>query len=282
MPPSRRHFLAAQVPPLRVASSVEIYSEFQRIDPFGRVVTPDRGPRPREILSPGVPRNAHASFHVAITAPPRASFFLYLVPNPADACGVRLFRQHFSPVDSSWIPDRLEEIHRLPEFNVMPDPDQKVRGQTTSLYLLDLSIPRATGLAGFRLEVQLKIGTWMIRPLEIRILPFAVPDAPPPSPGSIAPLAAASSATADLAVAEAVAGRTPGWDGSLSTVRDVIRRNIVQDLRLSPDSASVRKLHAALPADAGPEAYLRLRSDLQWLAASGSAALPARRARERA
>ncbi|MCX6605785.1 MAG: hypothetical protein NTV52_19625, partial [Acidobacteria bacterium] len=172
MPLSRRHFLAAQVPLLRVPPALEIYSEFQRIDPFGQVVTPDRGPRPREILSPAIPRNAHASFHLAITAPPRASFFLYLVPNPAHACGVRLFRQHFTPVNTSWIPDRLEEIHRLPEFNAMPDPDQNVPGQTTSLYLLDLAIPPPTDLTGFRLEVQLKTGTWIIRPLEVRILPF--------------------------------------------------------------------------------------------------------------
>lgn len=265
MPLSRRHFLAAQAPLLRVPPSVEIYSEFQRIDPFGQVVPPDRGARPREILSPAVPRNAHASFHLAITAPPRASFFLYLVPNPATACGVRLFRQHFTPIAASWIPDRLEEIHRLPEFNVMPDPDQKVPGQTTSLYLLDLSIPSATELTGFRFEVQLKLGTWTIRPLEVRLLPFAIPDARPPSPGSIAPLTAPSSATADLAVADALAGRTPGWDGSLATVRDLIRRNIVQDLRLSPNLATLQKLHAALPLDAGPEAYLRLRSGLQQL-----------------
>jgi len=267
MPLSRRHFLAAQAQLLRVPPSVEIYSEFQRIDPFGQVVPPDRGPRPREILSPAIPRNAHASFHVAITAPPRASFFLYLVPNPAHACGVRLFRQHFSPIERSWIPDRLEEIHRLPEFNAMPDLDQKVPGQTTSLYLLDLSVPPATDLPGFRLEVQVKIGTWIIRPLEVRLLPFAIPDAPPPSPGPVAPLMAASSATADLAVAEAVAGRTPGWDGSLATVRDFIRRNIVQDLRLSPNPATLQNLHAALPPNAGPEAYLRLRFALQQLAA---------------
>jgi len=265
MPLSRRHFLAAQAPLLRVPPSVEIYSEFQRIDPFGQVVPPDRGPRPREILSPAIPRNAHASFHVAITAPPRASFFLYLVPNPAYACGVRLFRQQFSPVEGSWIPDRLEEFHRLPEFNAMPDPDQKVPGQTTSLYLLDLSIPPALDLTGFRVEVQLKIGTWIIRPLEVRLLPFAVPDAPPPSPSPVAPLMAASSATADLAVAEAVAGGTPGWDGAVVTVRDVIRRNIVQDLRLSPNPATLQKLHAALPRNSGPEAYLRLRTALQQL-----------------
>lgn len=263
MPLSRRHFLAAQAPLLRLPPSVEIYSEFQRIDPFGQVVPPDRGPRPREILSPAIPRNAHASFHIAITAPPRASFFLYLVPNPVDACVVRLFRQHFSPVANSWIPDRLEEIHRLPEFNAMPDPDQKVPGQTTSLYLLDLSIPPATKLAGFRLEVQLKIGTWIVRPLEIRILPFVIPDAPPPSPGPVAPLSAPSSATADLALAEALASRTPGWDGSLATVRDLIRRNIVQDLRLAPNPAALQTLHAALPPHAGPESYLRLRSALQ-------------------
>ena len=56
---------------------LEIYSEFQRVDPFGRIISNDRAQRPREILSPAIPRNGFASFHIVVTAPPvRAIFFL--------------------------------------------------------------------------------------------------------------------------------------------------------------------------------------------------------------
>ena len=251
MPLSRRQWIAAQLRP-QIAPGLEIYSEFVRVDPFGAVVATDGGAKPREILSPAGPRGANLSFHVAVTAPARASYFLYVVPNPLDGCGVRLFREHFA----GGVPDRLEELRRLPEFGVMPDPDQKVARQTTSVYLLDLAIPRETKLPGFRLEVQLKIGSWIVRPLEVRVLPFSMPEPLAPGAGAVAPVAAAARATADLAVSEARSGGQARWDGQLATVRDVIRRNAVADLQL----AGTRE---AIPAVAeGPEGYLRFRAGL--------------------
>lgn len=247
---SRRQWLVAQLRP-QGAPGVAIYSEFVRVDPFGEVVAADRGAKPREILSPAGPRGANLSFHIAVTAPERASYFLYLVPNPLDACGVRLFREHFG----GGVPDRLEEIRRLPEFGVMPDPEQKTPGQTTSVYLLDVAIPRETKLEGFRLEVQVKMGNWMVRPLEVRVLPFAMEPAAV-GEGAVAPVTQAARATADLAVGEVRAGQAARWDGKLGTVRDVIRRNAVADLQLVTDAA-------ALPTiGAGPEGFLRLRSAL--------------------
>jgi len=251
MPFSRRQWLAAQLQP-RIAPALEIYSEFVRVDPFGAVVPADRGTKPREILSPAGPRGANLSFHVAVTAPARSSYFLYIVPNPLNACGVRLFREHFT----GGVPDRLDELRRLPEFGVMPDPDQRVPAQTTSVYLLDLAIPRAAALPGFRLEVQLKVGTWIVRPLEVRVLPFSVPEPSTPTAGAVAPVTAAARATADLAVSEARAGRQARWDGRMGTVRDVIRRNVVADLQLAGSREAIPKV------DDGPEGFLRFRSAL--------------------
>jgi hypothetical protein len=246
---SRRQWIAAQLR-APIAPAVEIYSEFVRVDPFGAVVGADSGAKPREILSPAAPRGSNLSFHVAVTAPARASYFLYIVPNPLDGCGVRLFREHFV----GGVPDRLEELRRLPEFGVMPDPDQKVPGQTTSVYLLDLAIPRETKLEGFRLEVQLKMGMWVVRPLEVRVLPFSVPEPLAPGAGAVAPVAAAARATADLAVSEARAGGRPRWDGQLATVRDVIRRNAVADLQLLGAGEAIPEVAE------GPEGFLRFRS----------------------
>src|SRR5579859_2115772 len=63
---------------------IRIYSEFQRIDPFGDVVPFDRGTPPREILSPAIARDGHLSVHVVVTAPANTNYFLYAAANPAD------------------------------------------------------------------------------------------------------------------------------------------------------------------------------------------------------
>src|SRR5579864_270092 len=60
--------------------SVQVYSELERVDPFGAIVAVDRGAAPREILSPAVPRNGFLSLHVAVTVPPGEDYFLYVVP----------------------------------------------------------------------------------------------------------------------------------------------------------------------------------------------------------
>src|SRR5438270_8816561 len=62
--------------------SLAVYSEFQRVDPFGQIVAVDRGPQPREILSPAAPRNGFVSFHIAVTGPPGLNYFLYIVTSP--------------------------------------------------------------------------------------------------------------------------------------------------------------------------------------------------------
>src|ERR1700686_3004597 len=85
--------LAANLLP---AQSIEVYSEFQRVDPFGRIVAADRAETPREILSPAVARNGFASFHVAVSVPPQTNYFLYVVTNPVNACRVALYREHFA------------------------------------------------------------------------------------------------------------------------------------------------------------------------------------------
>src|SRR5690349_5716802 len=102
--------------------TLAVYSEFQRVDPFGNIVAADRGGTPREILSPAAPRNGFVSFHVAVTAPAGTNYFLYVVPAPLNACRVALYKEHFTRTPTGWIPDALEPITRLPQFATMPDP----------------------------------------------------------------------------------------------------------------------------------------------------------------
>ena len=123
------------------AQSLEVYSEFQRVDPSGKVVAIDRAEQPREILSPAVARNGYASFHIVVSAPPKTNYLLYVVTNPLDACRVTLYKERFVKTGGGWVPDTLEEIHRLPDFGAMPDPDEDIPGQNTRVYLLDIWIP---------------------------------------------------------------------------------------------------------------------------------------------
>jgi hypothetical protein len=264
--------LAAALAGALAAQSVDIYSEFSRVDPFGEIVPADRGSQPREILSPAVARNAWASFHVVISAPPNTTYLLYVVTNPLNACRVALYKEHFVKTPAGWTPDRLTELKRLPDFGVIPDPDDQVDGQTARAYLLDLWIPPNADVARFRLEVQLKVGTWVVRPMEVRVIAPRVPDLRVATePVSLPPVSSGADAAALAALLD-YKGRTyPAPE----TVRAIIRRNAVQDValasRLDAAAAGPEALRqrwealksgrgdSAIPIPGGAERYLRLR-----------------------
>jgi hypothetical protein len=252
-----------------VLPAVEIYSEFQRLDPFGSIIPQDRAPRPREILSPAIPLNGFASFHVAVTVPPGQNYLLFVVPNPLNACRVEMYKEHFVRSGNAWIPDKLTQLHQLPDFGVMPDPEAQTAGQNTRVYLLDLWIPPNADLSGFRLEVQMKIGHWIVRPMEIRVIPAQVPDPPSTQKGSSVSLpdideSADASAVAPLA--GYVSGRTVVPDDGPLTVRAIIRRNAIQDMALAKsldaqrtEPEPLKRFWDAVPRVSGAEWYLRVR-----------------------
>ena len=95
------------------AQSLDIYSEFQRVDPFGNIVAADKAVARREILSPAVARNSFASFHVVVSVPPKESYFLFVGTNPPNACRYTVYREHFVETDRGWVPDTLAETPRL-------------------------------------------------------------------------------------------------------------------------------------------------------------------------
>ena len=233
--------------------SVDIYSEFQRPDPFGGIVEPDRALAPREILSPALARGAHTIFHVAVSVPPKESYLLYVIPNPLNACLVAMYKEHFERTRAGWIPDRLEELHRLPDFGVMPDPDDGVKGQTTRVYLLDLWIPPDAPPGRFRLEVQLKMGDWVVRPMELRVVAARVPEIPQGPARDLPPVDLPADAVGLAALSDYEAGLPIAGGGATDTVRALIRRGSAQDMALA----------GTLPGDvAGPAALERRAFDL--------------------
>ncbi len=202
------------------------------MDPFGDVVAVDRTSQPREILSPGVARNAFASFHIAATVPEREPFFVYAETNPPDVFRISLYKELYVKTEAGWIPDVLEPM-KQPIFDTLPYFPLPIAGQTTSSYWMDIWVPADAAVERVRLEVLMKIGRgWVMYPMEVRVMPAVAPAiqerqvALPPA-----------TARADAAVYGPFRNflcnaHEPGRKERLS-VRRLIHRNAEQDLALA-------------------------------------------------
>lgn len=267
----------AQVPAVRV------YSEFSRIDPFGKVVTADRPARgdaaPREILSPGLARNAHATYHVAITAPPGMQFTLYIGQNPEDFLGVTVYKEIYQRQGDNWIPDALEPIE-LPYTTRLPDSTKPIPNQTTVAFLMDVWVPPGTEVRRTKLEPEVFVDDrWIIYPMEVRILPATIPEADPrAAAAAIGAVGQPSDATARAALGSYLCGESPkekneeAASSTSLTIRNLIQRNVARDLDLaraieSPPGARLMDAkkwcqNPAPPPEQGAEWYLRTRDAL--------------------
>jgi hypothetical protein len=272
-------FVRAQV------TAVKVYSEFQRPDPFGGVVAADQpaaeGVIPREILSPGLVRNASATYHVAVTAAPGTEFTMHIQQNPKDYLGVTLYQEIWEKRDDQWIADRLEPVET--SFSTaIPEASGPIPRQNTLLFLIDLHVASDAEVRRTRLEVQVySDGNWIIYPMEIRILKATIPVAelipvPKSAPG------APSDTTARAALKAYLCGSPKGAYPEPRTVQSMILRNASQDVALAraletaPGQRSlplIKQLAGGLeeaawcavpvfPTALGPEWYLRFRDAL--------------------
>lgn len=249
------------------AQEIRIYSEFERFDPFGNPLPADRDMAPREILSPAMPRNGHLSVHVVVTGPKGTNYFLYTATNPPDILQVKVYREHFTPCGQTWCPDWLTEL-KLPAFGAIPESLFNMAGQTSRSYLLDIRATPDTPPGRVRVEALLKVGTWLVAPMEVRIVAPIVPEKPHETVENIAPLEAASSATAQLQLLRYLAHLPPQWPRHILRVRDIIQRNAAEDMLLARSFGSDYpdlNLAAWWPfvyPQTGSEWYLRVRDFL--------------------
>lgn len=250
-----RAFWVCLMPFAAQAIELRVYSEFQRVDPFGNILPADRAEKPREILSPAVVRNAYTSFHVALTGPPKTMYFLAVQTNPPDVFLWNLYEEKFVKAGDTWVPDALEEA-RKPFFGVLPDPGGNISGQTTRVYLLDVWVPWNAPVGKVRLEVLAKTDYWRLWPMEVRVLPAIVPQTPALETSPNLP---ALTMPADSAARRALKSK-PAAPSELSTVRGVIWRNGAQDAALA---ATLDELIVPPERDArGAESYLQFRDRL--------------------
>ncbi len=274
--------VSAQLP------SVKVYSGFQRIDPFGNVVAADRAPDPdigpREILSPAIGRNSSTVFRVAVTVPPGKDFALYIGQNPEDYLGVAMYREIYARHGDQWIPDALEPA-ALPITGRLPETGQRIAGQTTVTFLMDVSVPAGAEVQRTKLEPELYVdGQWIIYPMEIRLVQAVVPEHKPVDV-PLAPVTEPVDATARAAVRSYLCGggrAEPAAPGG--NVRWFLLRDVSQDLALArvresaPGSSLLPIITGAgnpaaagkgkwcesplWPERLGPEWYLRIRDSL--------------------
>jgi hypothetical protein len=188
-----------------------------------------------------MPRNGHLSLHVVITAPAGTNYLLYTGSNPPGILQVRLYREHFSRCGADgycpdWLtPQNTPAFGSIPEYD-SPLPPEARSAQTTRCYLLDIWAPPDTPPRRVRVEALLKVGTWYVAPLEVRVVERMVPDIAPSMEADIAtvenvaPVEAPSSATAQRQLLRYLAGLPAQAPLQLLRIRDFIQRNAAEDM----------------------------------------------------
>ncbi|MBM3735431.1 MAG: hypothetical protein FJW39_06550 [Acidobacteria bacterium] len=220
--------LGAQTQPY---PEVQWLSEFRRVGPDGAIIPPDAAGRPREILSPAVPRNGHATYHLVITAPLGKPYHLYFGANPENAVQQHVYRVVYNQEGERWIPDKLEEV-KLPLTTTIGDPAQ-IPARKADVYVVDLFIPSVSPIRRIRVEAQLNVGAdWIISPLELRIQPAAIPLVTMTS-GAVAPLTAVSADTSFSVLRGYVCGKSERYVSANPSVRTLLRRNASEDIALA-------------------------------------------------
>ena len=259
------------------STRIEIYSEFQRVDPFGHIVPSDQPEKRREILSPALLRNGYASFNIAVTAPARESYFLFTQSFPQGLFEWKIYEQKFVSHEGRWIPDTLVEA-RHPFFGAMPDAAANITGQTTRMYLLDVWVPKDLPSQPARLEMLMKSGDWRVAPMELRVMPGTYPDPPAGEPMCGAAAGVALSSIARCMVQAYLDGKNPSPPQQLASPRDIVARNVARDLALARtlDQDKVTDaMRQLLPKDDRQfEWYLRLRATLLRMAYERKGATP--------
>jgi hypothetical protein len=172
--------MLVSLPCLAQIHALKVYSEFTRIDPFGRIVTQDKGStEPRHILSPGIPRNAFSSLRIVVTLDKPTKYVLDIGQNPENAVKATLYKERFEKVGNQWIPDGLEPV-KIPYESTFPEASG-IPGQTSVTFWLDMWVSGTAEVDRIKVEPQLWTdieNDWYTYPMEARILETVIPNLP--------------------------------------------------------------------------------------------------------
>jgi hypothetical protein len=122
------------------ALDVSLMPAHVRTDPFGAVVAADRvaGVSPAKQLTLAAARGGYASCRVVVSSPAPAGYTL----SAAGGLEAELYREwfHFLPKSKLYYPDALIPVSS-PHKAQLPEPDNRIAGQTAQTYWLDIWIP---------------------------------------------------------------------------------------------------------------------------------------------
>ena len=252
-------------------AQVTVVSEFQRIDPFGNVVRPDRQGTQREILSPAVARNATASFQVIVEVAPGKHYYLHVGLNPEEAVKVRVYKEEFVlQRDGQWVADQLTPVD-LPYLGKVGE--SGIIGQKVDMFWLDVQVPRDAKVERIKVDPQLWVDErWLSYPMEVRVVATQV-DGSLPTPGEPAPLNFPVDASAQRVWRRKFCpSDEKNSAGNALTIRHLVERNARQDVALRSrwtvedvtrflgiKDAAHWCSEAYTSSPKGPENYLRLR-----------------------
>jgi len=251
------------------AQEIQVFSELRRVGPDGEIVEADRAGKAREILSPAIPRNGFATFHMVVKGEPGKPYHVYLGENPEGILKATLYRVGTGAADT------LEPVQ---------SPVSGILTEHALTFAVDVWVPATAPVRRVRLEAQLNTNDrWIIYPLELRLQPAIIPLGPVTF-GQLAAPAAPSSDTAISAWDPYLCGKTHKASDIGLTLRSLIRRNASQDVALAKkleithgkDKVRAGILKALGVADApawcaehklaSPEDYLKVREFLYRLA----------------
>jgi hypothetical protein len=214
------------------ALDVQVYSEFRRVDPFGNFVEPDSKGPVREILSPLLARNGHATFQVVVRTTPGEYYYLFVGTNPQDLFRISVYKQIWTKEGEDWIPNQIVPV-TLPHLSRIPDPTAGIDGQVVECYLLDVFVPAETQTGRVKLEPQIHSeGVWATYPMEVRISDVTVPPHNPTA-GLLPNLSEPAYAAIVGPIREYLCGKPEKGGGEQNGILSLIRRNVLEDLAVA-------------------------------------------------
>ncbi len=160
---------------LAAEASLRVLPEFQRPDPFGGIVAADSSGEKHELALSGA-RGGYVSFHLAAKLPVPGEYSLTLDTREA-GLEVRLFREWFHFLDSAkqYYPDALIPVGS-PYRSRMPEPENRIAGQTSQAFWVDIWIEKTAASGLHRMEAVLVTSQGRTRlPIEVTVLRANVP-----------------------------------------------------------------------------------------------------------
>ncbi len=158
-----------------LAADLAVLPAHIRSDPFGQVVDADRAAKvqPAASIELTSAREAYASCRLLVSSAQPATYSLS-VSGPLEAS---LYREwfHYLPRSKRYYPDALVPTP-VSVRAALPAPDNRVEGQTTQSYWLDLRIPASVRPGAYTVDAVLEAGGVKTSlPIRIQVLDAVVP-----------------------------------------------------------------------------------------------------------